>query len=319
MKHTMCKLLAVLLCLVLLLAGCAGKETTWQEQYDLGVRYLSEGNYDEAILAFTQAIEIDSRNAEAYLSRAAAYLAVGGEEAQSNAAANYIAAADLYIEQGDSERAEQVLKEALEMMGANQQIADKLEEITLLSDDSRAHKPIFENKYYDDGTLWIEYEYDQNDELVKESWYNTDGSLQRVYEYDTNGNMIKHSKYAYTPDGALELYIITEFDAEGNIVKNSTFNSDGSLNDCWITEYDINGNKVKESRIVADGRLDYVKEYNANGNLILEMWYDYDSGSYMHIESEFDSNGNLTKEIWYDSDGTVAHVYEYDIHGNEIH
>ena len=25
---------------------------SWQAQYDLGVRYLSEGNYEEAILAF---------------------------------------------------------------------------------------------------------------------------------------------------------------------------------------------------------------------------------------------------------------------------
>ena len=32
---------------------------TWQEQYELGVRYLSEGNYEEAIIAFTAAIEIE--------------------------------------------------------------------------------------------------------------------------------------------------------------------------------------------------------------------------------------------------------------------
>ena len=40
---------------------------SWQAQYDLGVRYLSEGNYEEAILAFEAAIEIDPRNADAYL------------------------------------------------------------------------------------------------------------------------------------------------------------------------------------------------------------------------------------------------------------
>ena len=42
---------------------------TWQEQYDLGVRYLAEGNYEEAIIAFTAAIEIDPNRVEAYMGR----------------------------------------------------------------------------------------------------------------------------------------------------------------------------------------------------------------------------------------------------------
>ena len=46
---------------------------SWQTQYDLGVRYLSEGNYEEAILAFTAAIEIDPKNAEVYEQRGNAY------------------------------------------------------------------------------------------------------------------------------------------------------------------------------------------------------------------------------------------------------
>ena len=45
MKRTFC-VIAVLL-LALSLCGCAQKADTaaWQEQYDLGVKYLSEGNY----------------------------------------------------------------------------------------------------------------------------------------------------------------------------------------------------------------------------------------------------------------------------------
>ena len=84
MKHTICRFLAVLLCLALLLTGCASKETTWQEQYDLGVRYLSEGNYDEAILAFQAAIEIDPKNPQAYIGVGDAYM---GLATQSNDAA----------------------------------------------------------------------------------------------------------------------------------------------------------------------------------------------------------------------------------------
>lgn len=72
----------ILVCLVL--TSCAGQSNgagnTWQEQYDLGVRYLSEGNYEEAIIAFTAAIEIDLNRAEAYLKSAEAYLELGGKD-----------------------------------------------------------------------------------------------------------------------------------------------------------------------------------------------------------------------------------------------
>lgn len=63
----------LVLALLLGLTACGEKAPTWQEQYDLGVRYLSEGNYEEAILAFTAAIEIDPKRAEAYIGRGEAY------------------------------------------------------------------------------------------------------------------------------------------------------------------------------------------------------------------------------------------------------
>ena len=62
MKRAIGAMLSVIL--LFGLCACGKKETaaTWQEQYDLGVRYLSEGNYEEAIIAFTAAIEIDPKN-----------------------------------------------------------------------------------------------------------------------------------------------------------------------------------------------------------------------------------------------------------------
>ena len=47
---------------------------TSEYHYNLGVRYLSEGNYQEAILAFTAAIEIDPKSAPAYTGLAEAYI-----------------------------------------------------------------------------------------------------------------------------------------------------------------------------------------------------------------------------------------------------
>ena len=73
MKQFTCVFLTIIL--LLTLAACqkapevepVDEALDWQTQYDLGVRYLSEGNYEEAILAFEAAIEIDPRNADAYL------------------------------------------------------------------------------------------------------------------------------------------------------------------------------------------------------------------------------------------------------------
>ena len=63
------KYLALVLSLMLFLTACGKSQTgsTWQEQYDLGVRYLSEGNYEEAIIAFTAAIEIDPKQPDTYI------------------------------------------------------------------------------------------------------------------------------------------------------------------------------------------------------------------------------------------------------------
>ena len=72
------KLTALLTALALILGLCAcSAAATWQEQYDLGVRYLSEGNYQEAIIAFNAAIEIDPKQVDVYMNLVDAYIALG--------------------------------------------------------------------------------------------------------------------------------------------------------------------------------------------------------------------------------------------------
>ena len=74
------RIVSMILTIALVLGLCAcgqSAEAAWQEQYDLGVKYLSEGNYEEAIIAFTAAIEIDPKRPEAYLKAAEAYEAMG--------------------------------------------------------------------------------------------------------------------------------------------------------------------------------------------------------------------------------------------------
>ena len=102
MKKTVCIWLAVLL----LLSACSRSAATWQEQYDLGVRYLSEGKYEEAVIAFNAAIEIDPKRSDAYLGLA-----------------------DAYEAQGDVERARQVLEDALAVAADPDAIRNRLDRL----------------------------------------------------------------------------------------------------------------------------------------------------------------------------------------------
>lgn len=76
----------VFFCLLLLISGisCSKNDdaSTWQTQYDLGLRFLEDGNYQEAIIAFNAAIEIDPNSSDAYIGRGNAYMLSG--ETQEN-------------------------------------------------------------------------------------------------------------------------------------------------------------------------------------------------------------------------------------------
>lgn len=58
----------------------ANKPVTAQEKNDLVRIYLTELSYEKAVLEFTEAIEIEPLNADAYLGLAAAYTGMGDTE-----------------------------------------------------------------------------------------------------------------------------------------------------------------------------------------------------------------------------------------------
>lgn len=165
------RLLLTMICLALMLGVCAcgqgapaGQEQqeqsapTWQEQYDLGVRYLSEGNYEEAVIAFTAAIEIDPKHAPAYVGRGDTYIGSGKTEENLSAAqadyekaieldstlpGSYIGLADVYIHQGHLEKALEILRTALEKVSDQDAIQNKIREIE--PDTMTGFSSFFEN------------------------------------------------------------------------------------------------------------------------------------------------------------------------------
>ena len=67
----------------ILLCACGKKGPTWQEQYDLGMKYLNTGDYEEAVTAFQVAISIDPKQQPAYIGAADAYVGMAGSGDES--------------------------------------------------------------------------------------------------------------------------------------------------------------------------------------------------------------------------------------------
>src|SRR6056297_790681 len=91
------RVLSIFLVIIMLgtgLFGCsnlsADDNMTLSKQLDLGYKYIEEGKYEEAILAFENAISIDEKSIEAR-----------------------IGLADVYVKTSDFEMAEEVINEAM--------------------------------------------------------------------------------------------------------------------------------------------------------------------------------------------------------------
>ena len=94
----------ILLGLLSGLTACS-KESRWQKQYDLGMKYLEAGDYEEALNAFDKAISIDEKEATAYVGRGAVYMALAQAVPEEDATENNGEAQGENQEDNDQENA----------------------------------------------------------------------------------------------------------------------------------------------------------------------------------------------------------------------
>lgn len=277
--------------------------SSWQEQYDLGVRYLSEGNYQEAIIAFTAAIEIDPKQSLPYIGRGDAYIG-SGENAQnlSSAQADYEAAialdeadanawlglADVHIRRGDYDKAMEVLQEALDKTGNDPAVADKLAQV-----ESGNISDSFGNSRRTSV-------YDGNGVLIwrHDMTYNEQGQQMSVTAYDGSGNQTGHIDLAY--------------DERGNCLVSYSYGIKSGSLIRLENEYDAEGNRIKYYRY-ENGKLSgYVQStYDEAGREIREDTYSPDGELKSYGLIEYDTNGNLTKYSVYTASGELEHYYIY--------
>ena len=331
-------ILPVLCAFLLILVSCSSKVSAWQEQYDLGVRYLEEGNYEEAIIAFTTAIEIDPKQAPAYVGRGDAY--IGSGETEENLAAAqadyemaieldetnaqaYLGLADVYIRRGEYDKALEILRNALDKTGNHQTIVDKIEEMESGSITDSSGKTRQESTYDGNGVLLYVHIYDY-DKLGRQSAvtsYSSAGDQSGHVEkrYDTAGNRL--NDYYWGDDGIVRR-MDNGYDSAGNIVKQTYYSLEGDIKDYSIFQYDEDGRETHEDQYSGTGELlvSYILEYDFDGQRVKKSHYGPDGIVHGYYLTEYDAAGHRIKDSSYSENGALNWfwVYRYDDQGDYL-
>ena len=327
MKRAMTWILALVLTLGL--TACGDSSAKWQEQYDLGQKYLADGNYEEAILAFTAAIEIDPKRAPAYVGRGDAYLGRGSDEESLTAAfadfetalslddslaGAYLGLAEVYIARDQFDEAMDILRQGVEKTG-DQRLSDRLAELESGNVFDYWGQVRKETHYDGNGTLtcWYQYDYNDQGQCAGITSYGPDGSQIQRFEprYDVQGREV-YGLYYLSDDGEMEGVTLT-YDSAGQTEK-------------MVVD---TGESIVLTRNT-EGRLIRRDRYDPNGTLFTYEIWQYGDG-YERRES-YDADGTLssysivyeneqgqsTRLEWYEADGTLVeyHTWEYDADGN---
>ena len=201
-----------LLALCILLTACGHNAAAeWQKQYDLGVKYLNAGSYQEAVIAFTAAIAIDPRRPEAYIGRGDAYAGMG-DTALSAAKEDYEAAlaledtlvnawlglADVYIRLGEYDRAEEARREGYDVTG---------DPALLPQEAGGGETETFPRTEETDG---YRLEYDAEGRLILQTQSDQDGFQTEQWEYGEDGRVHRHTSWWYNGHVCTVVYTYTE-------------------------------------------------------------------------------------------------------------
>lgn len=309
-------------------APIADAGTSWKEQYDLGVRYLEEGNYEEAIIAFTAAIEIDPKRAPAYVGRGDAY-ALSGETEENLAAAQadyekaieldetnlnaYLGLADVYIRWGEYDKALELLRSARERVGESQEIAEKIAELESGNVSDSAGNVRRMTSYDADGVIlyWQDYTYDNL------------GNTASATSFDANGAQTGHVVCAYDESGRLLVGYWQAWETgeigkseykyeNGRLVWEQMYDPDGSISSYFTYEYDEKGRKMRWNEWLSEGELGcyFTFEYDDADQCIKQNAYEVSGELRYYYVFEYDQSGKQTRQTHYGADGAMV---EYEI------
>lgn len=343
MKQLMAGFLSLVM--LLTLCGCGKKDggSTWQEQYDLGVRYLSDGNYEEAIIAFTAAIEIDPKRAEAYAGRGDAYLGQGAADEYLAAAFTdfetalslddtnvdaYLGMAEVYIARKQFDEAMEILRQGVEKT-RDQRLADRLAELENGDIADYWGRTLKETCYDGNGVLtcWYEYDYNDQGQCVGITSYGPEGNqIQHIEQrYDEQGHMI-YGRYSWYYDGKMDCAIYTynsmgkwetivldsgnslafTYDSDGRQIRRDDYDETGKV--AGHVTYEYGGNYQRDNHYDASGALESyeIHLYNEQGQRVRYEQYNADGTLTAYSTEEYDADGNEIAWNHYDADGNLT-------------
>ena len=260
--------LAVLLALAMSasMSACGAKDQ-WQEQYDLGKKYLDSGNYQEAVVAFKAAITIDSKRAEAYISLADAYT---GQN-------DYKDAADA-LRQGYAATGDKSLSDKLDEL--NKQAEKSEDEITDINGNTARR-----NYFNPDGSLaqYQLYTYDAGGRCTRSDNYDGDGTYTGYVVYNDyidmpDGNREQVSE-CYSADGTLQSKNASVQSKDGKWLYSGSVDASGTVQPSSVAQYDKKGNCTGWNNY-SDGKLTGYARYE-NGQTV---YYNADGTKTMYMD-----------------------------------
>ena len=325
------KYILFIVTLCLLLTGCSKlSEVRIQKQLDLGNKYLTEMNYEKAVIAFSKVIELDEKNVAAYEGAAKAYEALGqNDEAFSIALKGCNAIGDepeqlksciIELFRNILNKAEDVedyehLASWLEQISAINIDEDQSEELkeeleaAILSEIYKAHEE-YDIQRAEALTNILEkidsesaYTYLARIELelVGAQFEAAEESVEKGLEkYPDNESLKKYSE-----DFKKGLYQ----NHQGEPLKEVWYSADGSMTSFLITTYSRNERKTQYYN--GDGTLESteIRTFDDDHQLVSMARYTVDGRL---MESGETLSDGSEKQTWYNDDGSVdSYLIDY--------
>lgn len=308
-------------------------------QLALAEKYMSELNYDAAILAYKAAIEIDPKCEDAYIELLDLYIATDAYDMAEKVIAQAENNLDDEIILAMREKTNTLLA-AVDIEADNKsENTNQEENITTGIGEGENTEVVYTIKWIDgvckvlangvvDETFSGELDYSPstytfvNGVLTKcgIKWAGgQSGSHIEESHYDASGRRFKY--VVYNSDGSVNyLYTFDDTDSDGNTTKYTIYNADGNVDYWYICEYE-NKLLIKSTKYDATGSISSRSEYgyDTNGNKTKSKSYNADGVIIYWNEYEYDANKNKTKSKSYNSDGSINHWSEFEYYRDGKH
>jgi hypothetical protein len=165
---------------------------------------------------------------------------------------------------------------------------------------------------------FVDLEYDNNGNLIKESMYDYPNTLFTYKEYDYENNLLKKKRIYQGQVGNLYLgtYRVYEYE-NSKLIKEELFLSNGTSK--YTKHYEFSGDNLVNTYKFNDKlgiHHQYKYEYNSDNLVILEETYMYNQLRGGFTKYYYDDKLRLTKTEIFNYDETIRQTEEHKYIGN---